>query len=397
MLSVEKLIFFSLFSLACAYLYHKKIRGHSRRDFLIVFSMLSIGYFDAVSAGFVFIYASIVFLISIKIERDRGKNKSALLLSIFSVLAVFLLFKLLGNHNSESESSLFSGVIIPLGFSYLTCKSIHYLIEVHRGSVPRQGYRDLYLYLVFFPSFSAGPIQRLDDYISCDQPQVNVDAIVDSLSRVLLGLFKKIVIAEFLLAGILSAGLLTSDLLETKQSYMALEVWWALILFYLYCFFDFSALADIAIGMGGLFGKRLPENFNYPLLARDPGDFWRRWHMTLSEFCRHYIFLYALSSSRRYIVAFPVTMVIMGLWHDITFNWLMWGVYHGLGLYLFLKTRPLLASVSWPKVVVNLLIPIRVVLTFLYVALGYAWAGTDNFSDGLTVFFAALGLTIGAP
>lgn len=230
-----------------------------------------------------------------------------------------------------------------LGFSYVAFRLIHTLRDRQTGLLPALTLREYVTYVVFFPALIAGPIDRAErfqkDFIAL--PTLNgMDAArwQIGLVRIAFGLFKKFVIADTLAQGMA---------LDPRLANLAVSTPYTWILVYGYAlrlFFDFSGYTDIAIGLAMLFGIRLPENFNRPYLKTDITAFWQSWHMTLSSWARFYIFtplsralLMREPKPSNTLIVFAShmsTMIVIGLWHGITWNFFIWGVWNALGLFI---------------------------------------------------------------
>ncbi|KJS14950.1 MAG: hypothetical protein VR69_15910 [Peptococcaceae bacterium BRH_c4b] len=220
--------------------------------------------------------------------------------------------------------------VIPIGISFFTFRFIHYLIEMKRGNIENRGYLKFINYTFFFPIMSAGPIERYDRFDSqCENIKgFKWEYLTDGLSRIILGLFKKIVIADSL--SILARGLSNPNLNDISY----------LVAVYAYTFkiyYDFSGYSDIAIGTGRLFGFRIMENFNAPYLQRNISLFWKKWHMSLTRWFMDYLFI-PLGGSRgtlaRTIFNTLIVMMVTGVWHGAAWHFVIWGLYHAIGLIL---------------------------------------------------------------
>lgn len=226
-------------------------------------------------------------------------------------------------------------ILATIGFSYVSLRLVEVLRSVFEGRDPVPDLPDFINYLLPFHMLAAGPVQSYEDFL--EQPAVP-DAltprrVLEAVERISGGLFKKYVLAyavdRLFLTGFTSEG--WAYFLETQ-------------FFYVWLFLDFSAYSDIAVGIGRLMGVHTPENFNRPYLARNMIDFWERWHISLSLFIRRNLFIpVQLSLMRRTrgerplmcaTVAFTVSFVLCGLWHDIQLQFLLWGCLHALGLVL---------------------------------------------------------------
>jgi alginate O-acetyltransferase complex protein AlgI len=220
---------------------------------------------------------------------------------------------------------------IPFGISFYSFTGIAYMVEVYRGTVPPERHLGRFcLYKMFFPQLVAGPILRPRDFLAHLQPgamPTRVEAPLEASLLLARGYFKKLVLADRIALGI--------DPFFSNVSTSATEGVWALPYVYLYAlqiYFDFSGYTDIARGLGLLFGFRWPLNFDAPYLATSITDFWRRWHITLSEFLRDYLYV-PLGGNRgsrwRTYLNLMLTMLLGGLWHGASWSFMLWGALHG--------------------------------------------------------------------
>lgn len=281
--------------------------------------------------------------------------------------------------------------LVWLGFSYIAFRIIHTLRDRQTGILPDLTLRAYLSYILFAPSIIAGPIDRAErftvDYQALGSLEgFNPERWGAGLWRIGQGLFKKFVIADLLAQGLS----LTPALAELTQNPVAL---WALLLGYgLRLYFDFGGYTDIAIGLGLLFGIKLPENFNHPYVRTNITEFWKSWHITLSEWVRFYVFTplsRSLLRRRRpdtrslltptsiVLISHVATMIVIGLWHGISWNFLLWGLWHGLALFAHKlwsdRTRKWyrgLREKSWPRVAWAIT---AWATTFTYVMLGWVW------------------------
>jgi alginate O-acetyltransferase complex protein AlgI len=246
--------------------------------------------------------------------------------------------------NAANAANAVNGitVVVPLGASYFTFKLIHYVVEARRGQLPRHDYKTLLGWLLFLPMFTAGPIERFDDYLAGRSPGPSRAHFAEGGSRVLYGLIKKMVVVDILLnkhtdeiPARLSGAIpfwnppCTADgLLKHLDTVRAPFVWQFVVHQFAAWYLDFSAYSDVAIGVALFFGVRLTENFDWPLLAPTPTAFWKRYHATLSAFCQRYVYLPVMGWSRSPYLALYATMMTMGLWHAGNLNYVVWGAYH---------------------------------------------------------------------
>ncbi len=220
-------------------------------------------------------------------------------------------------------------IVLPIGISFFTFQGISYVVDVYRGRVPAARLLDILLLMSFFPHLVAGPIVRAADLVPQFQDKPKLDRSMVSMALLLIvwGLFKKAVVASELAVNFVDpvfadpAAHSAFDLLVAAYGY-AVQI---------YC--DFSAYSDMAIGLAALFGYRFPRNFNQPYRALSLQDFWRRWHMSLSQWLRDYLYIEALGGSRggagKTYRNLMLTMVLGGLWHGANWTFVIWGSIHG--------------------------------------------------------------------
>lgn len=223
-------------------------------------------------------------------------------------------------------------VALPVGISFYTFQSLSYTIDVWRGRLEAEGSLLRFaVFVAFFPQLVAGPIVRASELLPQLRAAVRVDLedVNFAIYRITKGLFKKVVLGDLVAANF-------TDLVFTSpDQYTSLENLIALYAFTLQIYADFSGYSDMAIGVARLLGIKLPENFDRPYQAKDVGEFWRRWHMTLSSWLRDYVF-FPLGGSRgsqgRTYFNLWLTMVLVGLWHGASWNFLIYGNLHAIAL-----------------------------------------------------------------
>lgn len=229
----------------------------------------------------------------------------------------------------------FTRAAAPLGMSYLCLKLMHFAIERSRGTLPPHRPTDYLSWLFLLPTFSAGPIERFDHFVTHRETTFKSAFLVEGGSRIAQGFVKKFVLS----AGVdaMAHKVIGIDPLVFARSgagglYGIAETWAFLALNLCALYLDFSAYSDIAIGASRLFGLRIAENFNYPLLATNLGEFWRRWHMSLTGWCRAYVFMPLVGMTRNPTLAIIVNFAAVGLWHAASLQWLAWGLWNGCGM-----------------------------------------------------------------
>ncbi len=230
------------------------------------------------------------------------------------------------------------GLFAFMGLSYMSFKSIQMIIEIYDGLITEVRVFDFLYFLIFFPSLLSGPIARSrefqKDILAPKCKALYLEQVGDGLFKVCLGLVYKFVIAAPLYQQLL--------LLEAKEA--AIYHWLYMYCYGTYLFFDFAGYSLMAIGVGYFFGIKLPENFNKPFLATDMKDFWNRWHMSLSYWFRDFVFSRFMMKAIKgkwfknkltaASIALIINMGVMGVWHGLESQYIMYGLYHGILLAL---------------------------------------------------------------
>lgn len=264
--------------------------------------------------------------------------------------------------------------LLPVGISFYVFQSMSYTIDSYRGRVELE--RSFIRYATFvslFPQLVAGPIERASHLLPQlhDTPRIRREDVADGLSLFVVGLFKKIALADYL-------ALVVDPVYASPESYQAPALLLATFAFAWQIYFDFSGYTDMARGIGRLLGFRLMLNFNNPYLATGLGDFWRRWHISLSTWFRDYVYI-PLGGNRhgpvRTYVNMILTMLISGLWHGAMWTFVLWGAVHAAGRVL---TRSLEQTATYRDRVPTLA---KQVLTFSVVMLAWVFFRAQNISD----------------
>lgn len=334
----------------------------------------------------------------------------------FLILLIFLLLKTpsLAAQTSAilrrftgQDASLASPMDLPwLGFSYLAFRLLHTLRDYQSGKMVSCSLPEFAAYALFFPAFTAGPIDRFQHFTSelnsnrglhlNPRPLVRLLEYISSqhfsngLRRLLTGSFKKFVLAD-------SLAVISLSQVSASQVQSSFWMWFMLYAFSLRIYLDFSGYTDIAIGLGHLLGIQLPENFEAPYRKQNLTAFWNSWHITLSQWFRSYFFnplTRALRTSPRHLPVWLIiflgqfgTMLLIGLWHGVSWNFAIWGVWHGLGLFLhnrwtdWVRTHP--GHFSGVSVNPRLSQFLGWFITFHYVTLGWVWFTLPDFPQSV--------------
>jgi alginate O-acetyltransferase complex protein AlgI len=332
------------------------------------------------------LFIGIWFAFCSKIESSISTYWIILLILLFIIIKTPYLSYLLSFNlrilNSQSTQLANSIDIRWLGLSYIVFRIIHTIRDRQTGKLPAVGLADYINYVIFFPALAAGPIDRLDSFIKkFETPLSNKwEVISEGSKRIILGLFKKFVIAD-------SLSLIALNSTNALQIQWTGWMWVSLYAYAFQIYFDFSGYTDIAIGMGRFIGIQLPENFSSPYLKPNITLFWNNWHITLTQWFRTYYFnpltrvlrsrFKKLSITVVILVTQLSTMVLIGLWHGVTINFILWGFWHGLGLFVHNRWNNTLnvkfqdwATSTFKKKLINLA---GILATFNFVALGWVF------------------------
>ncbi|MEO9893564.1 MBOAT family O-acyltransferase [Aurantibacter sp.] len=226
-----------------------------------------------------------------------------------------------------------SNVTLPIGISFFTFQSISYLIDVHRGSVEGQrSIINLGMYIALFPQLIAGPIVRyIDISKEIESRKVTSSLFKSGISRFLIGFAKKVIIAN-------NVGFIADKIFGVPVGDLSTSMTWiGAICYSLQIYYDFSGYSDMAIGLGKMFGFNFKENFEHPYISKSIKEFWRRWHISLSSWFRDYLYIPLGGNKkgkyRTYVNLF-IVFLLTGLWHGASWNFIIWGLFHGFFLIL---------------------------------------------------------------
>jgi alginate O-acetyltransferase complex protein AlgI len=278
------------------------------------------------------------FIISHKVEANKGKNKAKIWMSLSVVICLGSLgfFKyynfFIENINNATNLSLpFLQLALPLGISFYIFQVLSYVIDVYLGrTTANRSLLQFMTYATLFPQLIAGPIVRYSDVeYQLQHRKHDVSMVYSGLRRFIIGLGKKVLIANAL-------GELCSQFRETNNQ-SVLFYWMYGIAFTFQIYYDFSGYSDMAIGLGRIFGFQFIENFNYPYVSKSITEFWRRWHISLSSWFRDYVYIPLGGnrvSKKRQIFNIFVVWILTGFWHGAAWNFIFWGLFYAILLIL---------------------------------------------------------------
>jgi D-alanyl-lipoteichoic acid acyltransferase DltB (MBOAT superfamily) len=321
----------------------------SKRWVRVLFLLVASYYFYALwnprFLAVLFLISTVDFLTARAISATEKQKLRELFLgvSLLADIGALVLFKyfnffsasfaeLLNKVEHQTSPVFLTRLALPLGLSFITFRSLSYVIDVYRRTTkPTKSYLEYLSFVAFFPTVIAGPLVRAKELL----PQFGERASLTSedggraIFLIMLGLTKKIAIANFL------ANNLVDRVFDQPQLYSSVETLAAIYGYALQIYCDFSGYTDMAIGSAMLLGFKLPVNFNSPYRAHSLIDFWRRWHITLSEWLRDYVYTSLGGLRKRRFNSYRnlvITMLIAGLWHGAAWTFVLWGGLHGLGL-----------------------------------------------------------------
>jgi alginate O-acetyltransferase complex protein AlgI len=275
-------------------------------------------------------------------------------------------------------------VALPLGISFFTFHALSYVLDIHRREARAQKNPLLLaLYMLFFPQLVAGPIVRYHEIADqLPRRQVTVSGFASGVQRFVLGLSKKVLIANVVAE--VADGVFANAASPMSSS----QAWLGVIAYSLQIYFDFSGYSDMAIGLAQMFGFRFPENFNYPYVSRSVTEFWRRWHMTLSRWFRDYLYI-PLGGNRsgkvRLYANLVTVFLLCGLWHGASWNFAVWGLLHGAFLVVERVGFGKLLDRSW--------VPLRHAYCLFTVLVAWVFFRANTLSEAGTVLSGMFGLS----
>ena len=270
------------------------------------------------------------------------------------------------------------GVVMPLGMSYYTFRCIHYLLERLKQRLPPHSFAEFLSYMFFMPALTAGPIHRFGQFHrDLRRPHPLSSQVSEGLERVLYGYAKIVILANFVVEQLMrDASASLTEAAPRASAYIDMLAGG------FNGYLQFAGYSDIVIGVALLSGFRIIENFNNPLAARNIIEFWQRWHISLTSWVREYLYTSVFSLTRRPYFAALLTMLAIGLWHEISWRYVIWGLAHGLavaGCQLYRKIRAKPATTRFGSTAVAWF------ATFHFVMLSFVLVQHD-FSGALAVY-----------
>ena len=331
--------------------------------------------------------------------RTHKASKAWMLLNIVLNISVLALFKYydffvmeFGRLFHVSTDGLLLRVILPVGISFYTFQALSYSIDVYRGKMePTKDAVAFFAFISFFPQLVAGPIERATNLLPqfLKKREFNYDTAVDGMRQILWGLFKKIVVAD-------NCAVYVDQVFSTYTEQSGSTLLLAAIFFTFQIYGDFSGYSDIAIGTAKLFGIKLMRNFNVPYFSRDIAEFWRRWHISLTNWFRDYVYI-PLGGSRvskgKVIRNTFIIFLLSGFWHGANWTFIAWGAYHAflfLPLILTGKNRKYTNQIAEGRILPTLKETRQMLLTFFLTVLGWIIFRAESIGQAWKCFLRLL-------
>jgi alginate O-acetyltransferase complex protein AlgI len=333
----SSLIFIYAFLPACLLAYNLVRSNRAKNWVLLLFSLFFYAWGEPVWVLLMIFTGFFIWLMGLQIEKNRGRpgSKIFLTLAVIGALASLAIFKYAGfaieNFNGITGLHVpVPGFSLPIGISFYTFQTLTYAIDLYWGKTGVQrSLANFLLYESLFPQLIAGPIVRYADVAEMiESRKVTLDGFLKGISRFMVGLGKKVLIANY-------AGQLVGQTIGGDVKLLSVaEGWLGILAFAFQIYFDFSGYSDMAIGLGRMFGFEFKENFEYPYIASSITDFWRRWHISLSTFFRDYVYI-PLGGNRRFQTRnMFIVWALTGLWHGASWNFVFWGLYFFVLLFI---------------------------------------------------------------
>lgn len=314
------------------FLLYIAVKKELRNYLLLAASIIFYLWADPKSIYILFSTILINYIGAIIIDKTRNNKKTALLITIILNLSFLVYFKyfefIIVNINKILNLDIISGIIIPAGISFYIFQSLTYIVDVYKGKAGVQ--KDIFklaLYLFLFPKLNAGPIVKYHEIEKqLNEREINCEKISTGIKRFIIGLSKKMIIASTL-------GNIADKIFIQDPSTLPHHITWlGSIAYTMQLYFDFSGYTDMAIGLGLIFGFKFIENFNYPYISKSITEFWHRWHISLSDWFKEYVYIPLGGNRLGRLITFKnlgIVFILTGIWHGANWTFLLWGIWHG--------------------------------------------------------------------
>lgn len=391
--SIEFLIFFVIVFLII-FLAERKVFSNRfgeqgvrkfKHAFLLLASYVFYGWWDWRFCFLMFSLTAIAYISAKNISKEKYTN-------FFKFLGVAFPLVILGffkyfNFFLESSSNVFGienmetlNIILPVGISFYTFQSMSYTIDVIRKDIKSENFLKVALYVAFFPQLVAGPVVKAAEFIPQleEDRRITKENVIYGVQIFVFGLFKKLIFADHL-------SVFVDDVFSKPEAFHSFSVILAVISYSIQIYFDFSGYSDMAVGCAKCLGYDFNKNFNLPYISKNASEFWKRWHISLSSWLQQYLYI-SLGGNRkgtaRTYVNLLVTMVLGGLWHGASWNFVLWGVFHGFLLCvhkIFKKVRKNKNGSTIGNIT-------SVIGTYIMVCLGWVLFRAEDFETAFSVY-----------
>jgi alginate O-acetyltransferase complex protein AlgI len=399
--SFEFLIFLSTVFILYWFVFNKNLRVQN--SLIVISSYVFYSFWDYRFLSLIILSTIIDFSIGLNIPKYKSNKVRKLLLwsSVIFNVSVLGFFKYY-NFFIDSWINLFSlvgyeiksvwtlNIILPVGISFYTFQTISYIIDIYKGKIkPTEDFISFAFFVSYFPQLVAGPIERATNLL----PQITrkrefkYEQGVQGLRLILLGMLKKVVIAD-------SLAPIVDDIFSNYQDFDGGVLWLGAVYFAFQIYCDFSGYSDIAIGTSKLFGFEIMSNFKFPYFSRNIGEFWRRWHISLSTWFRDYLYIPLGGSQKGRLVSIRnivIIFLVSGFCHGASWTFIFWGLFHSL---LFIPSFLLKTNRKYTASIIgeNTKLPsfwefLQVVTTFLLVTIAWVIFRSDNIIDSFKYIY----------
>ncbi|HAU0839533.1 TPA: MBOAT family O-acyltransferase [Legionella pneumophila] len=367
-----------------------------RKYFILLCSYFFYGTWSVPLISVILFSTSVDYYLGKKIHKSHSQThkKLYLTLSILVNCSILVYFKYMNFFISSIDAVGFSlgatqlllnpmHIILPLGVSFYTFEAISYIVDIYRGEKPASSWLNYNFYIMYFPHLISGPIVRYKELHAQYESKIELpetSRLKEGFQLLLYGFIFKLIIAD-------SMASISDPLFDKYQTIGHLESWLASIAFTIQIYFDFLGYTHIARGVSLFFNIKLPVNFNHPYNARNISEFWQRWHITLSLWIRDYLYI-PLGGNRgrlyQTVNNLLITMFIAGLWHGASWNYAIWGIYHGclLAVYHVFRFYYIKRNLQTE----NQLMKIgSIIMTYSLVVIGWVIFRSTSFEQAFTI------------
>ena len=388
--SVEFILFFFIVFFSYWFLFSKNLKF---QNLLILFS----SYFFYAWWDWRFLILIIVssltdFLVGIQIEKSNSKIRKlrALRFSILINVGILFIFKyynffienfllLLSDLNIYSNITLLK-IILPVGISFYTFQTLSYSIDIYNDKInANTDIISFFAFVSFFPQLVAGPIERAKNLMPqfLHERKFNYEFAISGYRLILIGLFKKMVIADNL-------SVVVDSIYTSPADFLGFPSLIATIFFAFQIYCDFSGYSDIAIGLARLLGFKLMTNFNTPYFSKSLTEFWRNWHISLSSWFKDYVYIPlggGKVSEKRVYINIMITFMLSGLWHGANWTFLIWGSIHGI--VLIIEKKFIINNIKFKNNFISNFV--RIFFTFSFVCIAWIFFRAENFTNSILI------------